>query len=75
MKKLIYHLRRQPEEHRRGILHILTIIFALVLFVLWTWNFGTSLAGPETGTKLKEDLKPFSVLKDNIIDGYKSISE
>ena len=75
MRKMIHKLRQQPEEHRRGILHVLTIIFALVLFVLWTWSFGTSLAGPETGTELKEDLKPFSVLKDNIIDGYKSISE
>jgi len=75
MKKLIHHLRRQPEEHRRSILHILTIAFAVILFVLWTWSFGTSLASPETEKNLKQELKPFSVLKDNIIDGYKSISE
>ncbi len=56
-------------------MHILTIVFAFVLFVLWTWSLGTSLASPETETSLKEELKPFSVLKDNIIDGYKSISE
>ena len=74
MRKIIHNLRKQPEEHRRSILHLLTIVFAIVLFVLWTWSFGTSLAGPETGTKLKEDLEPFSVLKDNIIDGYKNIS-
>lgn len=75
MKKLIRHLRKQPEEHRRGILHALTIIFAFVLFFLWTYSLGTSLASPETGTSLKEDLKPFSVLKENIVDGYNSIRE
>src|SRR3989344_2827248 len=67
MKKLIHHLKRQPEEHRRGILHILTIIFAFVLFILWTWSFGTSLAGSETGTKLKEDLPVEEPQKDRIV--------
>lgn len=75
MKKLIHNLRKQPEHHRTYLLHVLTLVSAFILLVLWTYSFGTNLTKPETGSGLKEGLKPFSVLKSNIIDGYKSISE
>jgi len=74
MKKLIHKLRQKPEEERRHILHIVTIIAAIVMIILWTYSLGKSLASPENKIKIKQDLKPFSVLKDNIVDGYKNIS-
>lgn len=75
MKKIIHHIRKQPEEVKRQILHILTFAAAVVLVLLWIYSLGTNLTSPETQSKMERDLKPFSALKDNIIDGYNSISE
>lgn len=75
MRKIIHHLRSQNEEVRRHILHVLTIIAAVILILLWIYSLGTSLADPETQAKINNDLKPFEALKDNLIGGYRSISE
>ena len=72
MRKLIHHLRRQPEEVRRHVLHIVTFALAIIMIILWIFSLGKSLTNPDTQTKIKQDLSPFSVLKDNIVDGYKS---
>lgn len=75
MRKIIHKLRQKPEEERRHILHILIVIAAVVMIILWTYSLGKSFTSPETKIKVKQDLKPFSVLKDNLVDGYKSVSE
>jgi len=75
MKKIIHHIRRQPEHVRRHILHISTIIIAVVLLLVWIYSLGASLTNPDTQIKVNNDLQPFSVLKDNLVGGYKSISE
>ncbi len=75
MKKIIHHIRRQPEKVRRHILHALTVVSAVILFFLWVYSLGTSLVSSDTQIKVNNDLKPFSALKDNLIGGYKSISE
>ena len=74
MRKIIHHLRKQPEEVRRHILHISIFAIAIIMIILWVLSLGKSLASPDTQIKIKKDLQPFSVLKDNIIDGYKSTS-
>ncbi|MFA6523909.1 MAG: hypothetical protein WC264_01375 [Candidatus Paceibacterota bacterium] len=74
MRKFIHKLRQKPEEERRHILHTVTIIAAVVMIILWTYSLGRSISSPETKVKIKQDLKPFSVLKDNIVGGYKNIS-
>jgi len=74
MRKFIHKLRQKPEEERRHILHIITFIAAIIMIILWTYSLGKSLTSPETKVKIKQDLKPFSVLKDNIVGGYKNIS-
>ena len=75
MKKFIYHIRNQPEQVRRNILHMLVIIAGFILILLWIYSLGTSLANPDTQAKVSNDIKPFSALKDNLIGGYKSMSE
>jgi len=75
MKKIIHHIRKQPEEVRRHILHVIMVVAAAVLFFLWVYSLGTSLTNPDMQVKIKNDLKPFSALKDNMVGGYKSISE
>jgi len=75
MKKIIRHLRRQPEEVRRQVLHLVIFILAIIMIALWVFSLGEDLADNDTQIKMKGDLKPFSVLKDNMVDGYKSVSD
>ena len=66
MKKIIHHIRKQPEHIKRHILHITIIICAIILFLFWIYSLGTTLTNSDTQTKMSQDLKPFSILKDNI---------
>ena len=75
MEKIIHHIRKQPEKIRRHILHVLIVVIAVILLFLWIYSLGTKLADSNTQTKVNNDLKPFSALKDNIVGGYKSFSE
>ncbi|MEK7140770.1 MAG: hypothetical protein AAB815_03220 [Patescibacteria group bacterium] len=75
MRKIIHHLRKQPEDVRTHILHIFTAISGVVLIFLWVYSLGANFSNPETQTEINNDLKPFSALKDNLVGGYKSISE
>ncbi|MFA5791489.1 MAG: hypothetical protein WC884_00415 [Candidatus Paceibacterota bacterium] len=75
MKKIIHHIRKQPEEVRRHILNILMVVFAIILFLFWIYSLGTNLTNSDNQNKMSQDLKPFSALKDNIIGGYNSIIE
>jgi len=73
MKKIIHHIRKQPEHIKRHILHVIIIICAVILFLFWIYSLGTTLVNTDKQVKMNEDLKPFSVLKANLIDGYKDI--
>lgn len=75
MKKIIHHIRRKPEHVRRHILHVATMIAAIILIILWMFSLGHTLSNPDTQAKVSNDLKPFSALKDNLVGGYQSISE
>ncbi|MES3032092.1 MAG: hypothetical protein V4699_02510 [Patescibacteria group bacterium] len=74
MRKIIHNLRNQPEQVKMHILHVATIVAGIILILLWIYSLGTNLSNPNTQAKVSNDLKPFSVLKDNIISGYQSIS-
>jgi len=73
--KIIHHIRRQSEEVRRHILHVLIAVFSVVLFLLWIYSLGTTLTSSDTQAKISQDLKPLSALKANLIGGYNSISK
>jgi len=66
MKKIIHNLRKQPEDVRRNILHVLTFLCAFALFSFWVYSLGTNFSDEDTQANIKEDTKPFSVLKDNL---------
>lgn len=74
MKKIIRHIRKQPEEVRRHILHAATLGLAVILFFLWVFSLGRNFTNEETRQKASEDLKPFSALRANLVDGYKSMT-
>lgn len=75
MRKIIHNIRKQPEEIRRHILHILISFCAIVLFFLWIYSLGTTLTNTDNQEKIGEDLKPFSTLKDNVVDGINNLNE
>jgi hypothetical protein len=75
MKKIIHHIRRQPEKIRRHILHVIVSCFAVVLFFLWIYSLGTTLTSTDIKAKMNQGLKPFSILKDNITNGLSGTQE
>ena len=75
MKKIIHNLRQQPEHVRRHILHGVTIVAALVLISFWVFSLGANFGNPETQAKISEELKPFSVIKHDIVNGYQNIAQ
>ena len=76
MRKIINHLRKQPEDVRTHILHISTAISGVILVLLWVYSLGTGISSTDAQAQLnKEVAEPFSALKANLIDGYKSISD
>jgi hypothetical protein len=77
MKKVIHHIkkiREQPEHVRRTILYITIGFFAVILFLLWIYSLGTAMTGEEAKIKIDQNIKPFSVIKDNITNQYNNIS-
>ena len=75
MRKFIHHIRKQPEEVKRHILHITMVVLALILLVLWVYSLGKNFNNPDTQAQIKNDLKPLSALKSNLVGGYQSITE
>ena len=75
MKKIIHHLRRQPEKVKRHILHVSTAVAGIILLLLWIYSLGANLTNPDTQAKINNDIKPFSALKSNLIGGYQSLSQ
>lgn len=74
MRKIIHNIRRQPEEVRRHIVHVLTAVFAVILLSLWVYSLGANVNTPEKSAKTEKNLETFSALKANLVGGYKSIT-
>ncbi|HWA32354.1 MAG TPA: hypothetical protein VG694_02805 [Candidatus Paceibacterota bacterium] len=74
MKKIIHHIRKQPEHIRVKILYILTGISLLLLFVAWAHSFGVNVQQTAKSEKqLGENISPFAVLKDSAVSGFNSL--
>jgi hypothetical protein len=71
MRKIIHRIKQKSEEERRHILHITVFILALFLIALWIFSLGRTITNKDTTIKVNQDLKPFSVLKDNLVGGFK----
>jgi len=70
MRKIINHLRSQPDETKRHVVHLTTFIFTVFLVLIWIFTLGTTLGGPETQKGVAKDVAPFASLKDNVTAGY-----
>jgi hypothetical protein len=73
MRRVIRHLRRQPERIKIQILYFLTIASGIVLLFVWASRFGISTSQPSTRTGVEGSLQPLSVLKDNAIEGARNL--
>jgi hypothetical protein len=73
MKKIFHHIRKQPEETKRHILHGTMIVMAVILLSSWVYTLGVGLSSPEVVIETKKDLKPFTAIKDNLVGGYYNI--
>lgn len=74
IQKVVHHLRQQPEEHKRQILHGVTIVAGILLIVLWTWSLGSSLSSEELQAQLQKDLEPLAGLKNDVVGEYQTAS-
>ena len=75
MRKIIHHLRNQSEAVRTHVLHLCLIVAGVILVFLWVVSLGaTFTASPPNEIKLSDNLQPFSAFKDNLVEGYKSMS-
>lgn len=74
MRKIIHHVRRQPEGIKRKILHVSTGVFAVLLFALWVVSLGRNF-NSEPPKTVSENASPFQALKANILGGYESLTE
>ncbi len=74
MQKFIHHIRKQPEHVRRHILHVTMVICGVILSSIWIYSLGRTFTDSDTQTKIINDLKPFSALKDNLVGGFNSLS-
>lgn len=68
MKKIIHNLRQKSEQDRRHFLHLIVSVLAILLIIAWILSLGVNISKKETKEKIKEDLKPFTVLKNSILD-------
>ena len=75
IRNFIHRLRNRSEEERRHLLHIFTFVFAIIIVVLWIFSLSKSLTTEETKIKVKNDLEPFSILKDNLVESYESATQ
>lgn len=65
MKKIIHHLRRQPEEARRHILHMAVIAIGVILMIFWVYSLGRTVTDDRTQKKVSEEFGQLVPLDDN----------
>jgi hypothetical protein len=74
MRKIINNLREQPEEVRHHVVHLTVAVAGVILVVLWLFSLGGTIKNAQNdNVELSEGLKPFSVLSENLADGYQSL--
>ena len=75
MRRIIHHLRQLSHKQKRQVLNLSTLIFAVILIMIWIYSLGQNFSNTDTQVKMKESLEPFNSLKENIVGGYNSLSE
>lgn len=74
MREIIHKLRKNPEHIRVKILYGAMIVSGFLLFGAWIFMISGQTTTPSQKVAIKENLKPFSMLKSSIIDSTKKLS-
>jgi hypothetical protein len=74
MKKFIEKLRSKPEHIRKNILYATTFSVTGLILIIWIYSLVSHLSSPETREAFRNDLKPLTVIKDNLSDAYQNIT-
>ena len=74
MRRIIQNLRDRPEEHRRHIVNVSTVVVTVIMVSLWVVSLGGTLSEVDLQKNASKNVQPISALRANIVDGYKSIS-
>jgi hypothetical protein len=73
MIKIIKNLRNQPEEIKTTVLYIFISLSAVVLMTIFVRN--SIVNNNQSNIQTKKEASPLSALKDNFVDGFKSVKE
>ncbi len=60
MKKLVRHLRGQPEEVRRHVLHGFVFVVGFILIVLWIYSLGMRISDERTQEEIADEFDQLS---------------
>jgi len=74
MRKLVQNLREKPEHVRKHILHITTFGLTCLVVLFWVYTLQARFSSPEVKEAFRNDLKPLTVLGDDIVNTYQNIS-
>lgn len=74
MQKFVNNLRKKPEHVRRNILYGVTFGVTGIILLFWFYTLSERLSTPETKEAFANDLKPLTILRDNLTNAYDDIS-
>jgi hypothetical protein len=74
MKKIVNHFKSKPEHVRRSVAGIAAFAVTAIIFIIWMWLLYHRLSSPEVKAAIANDLKPISVIRDDISSSYQSAS-
>lgn len=75
MRRVIHHLRKLSDKQKRSVLHFVTFLFAILLILIWVYTLGHNFSDTDTQIRMKESLKPFNNLKDNVVNQYNNLQQ
>ncbi len=73
MKKFIKKIQNKPEHVRKQILYVATIAIGGLIVIFWIFTLQYRFSSIDAA-KVQEELKPFSIIKDNIASTYNDVS-
>jgi len=75
MHPIIKNLQQKPVHVRENVALSVAFIAALFLFIAWATLLPYRLHKTTSDTAVKEQVKPFTLLKDNIVEVYANVSK
>ena len=73
MKKILNNLRAKPEHVRNSAVYIIAFTITGIVFLFWVFTLHNRFTSPEVLNSFQNDLKPLTVIKDDISSTYKNV--